>query len=387
MATSSFVFVTAETLPVGLLPEIAGGLAVPEAQVGLLLTSYAAVAAVSTIPLTSVTLRVRRHALMAGLVAVFAVSQLVAAVAPTFLVLTGSRLIAALAHGVFWSALAPAAARLAPPGQAGRVTSLVFVGNSIALVLGVPLGTALGQFAGWRVAFAALGVAGVLSTLALLRALPPLPALGPPERVRVADQVRTAWRTVRSRALTPVCAVTTVLVVGHFAAYTYIAPLVRRDGGLAGAGLSALLLGYGAAGLAGTLLVGRAVDRRPGAVLVGTVGVVALSLVVLTVARADVAMVLAVLAWGAGFTAVPVCLQSAVLRVAPDAQDAASAVYVVAFQIGIGGGALLGERLFGAGLLDALPPIAAVLAVAAGAVGLSARRAFPLRAPGLASAR
>jgi len=122
-------------------------------------------------------------------------------------------------------------------------------------------------------------------------------------------------------------------------------------------------------------------------VLAGTVGVVALSLVVLTVARADVAMVLAVLAWGAGFTAVPVCLQSAVLRVAPDAQDAASAVYVVAFQIGIGGGALLGERLFGAGRLDALPPIAAVLAVAAGAVGLSARRVFPLRAPGLASAR
>lgn len=152
MATSSFVFVTAETLPVGLLPEIAGGLAVPEAQVGLLLTSYAAVAAVSTIPLTSVTLQVRRHTLMAGLVAVFAVSQLVAAVAPTFLVLTGSRLIAALAHGVFWSALAPAAARLAPAGQAGRATSLVFVGNSLALVLGVPLGTALGQFAGggWR---------------------------------------------------------------------------------------------------------------------------------------------------------------------------------------------------------------------------------------------
>ncbi len=235
--------------------------------------------------------------------------------------------------------------------------------------------------------FAALGATGVLSTLALLRALPPLPALGPPDRVRVADQVRTAWRTVRSRALTPVCAVTTVLVVGHFAAYTYIAPLVRRDGGLAGAGLSALLLGYGAAGLAATLLVGRAVDRRPGAVLAGTVGVVALSLVVLTVARADVAMVLAVLAWGAGFTAVPVCPQSAVLRVAPDAQDAASAVYVVAFQIGIGGGALLGERLFDARRLDALPPIAAVLAVAAGAVGLSARRAFPLRAPGLASAR
>ncbi|UZJ24628.1 MFS transporter [Rhodococcus antarcticus] len=381
MATSSFVFVTAETLPVGLLPEIAGGLSVTEAQVGLLLTTYAAVAAVSTIPLTSLSLRVPRHTLLAGLVAVFAVSQLAASFAPTFLLLTLTRLVCALAHGVFWSALAPAAARLAPPGQAGRATSMVFVGNSLALVLGVPLGTALGQLTSWRVAVASLGVAGALSALALLRVLPALPALVPAQRARVRAQASSAWATVRSRALTPVCAVTTILVVGHFAAYTYIAPLVRRDGGLDGLGLSALLLGYGAAGLVGTVLVGRAVDRRPGTVLVGTIAVSVVGLAVLTFARADVLTSVAVLAWGAGFTAVPVCLQAAVMRVAPDAQDAASAVYVVAFQIGIGGGALVGERLVTGGALDALPPLAAVLAVLAAVVGLSARRAFPLRAP------
>lgn len=379
MATSAFVFVTAETLPVGLLPEIAGGLSVTEAQVGLLLTTYAAVAAASTIPLTSLSLRVPRHTLLAALVAVFAVSQLAASVAPTFLVLTLTRLVCALAHGVFWSALAPAAARLAPPGQAGRVTSMVFVGNSLALVLGVPLGTALGQLTSWRVAVATLGVAGALSALALLRVLPPLPALA--ERTRVPAQVGAAWATVRSRSLAPVCAVTTVLVVGHFAAYTYIAPLVRRDGGLDGLGLSALLLGYGAAGLIGTVLVGRAVDRRPGTVLVGTIGMIVLGLAVLTFARADVLTSVAVLVWGAGSTAVPVCLQAAVLRVAPGGQDAASAVYVVAFQIGIGGGALLGERLVSGGALDALPPLAAGLAVVAAVVGLSARRTFPLHAP------
>ena len=381
MATSSFVFVTAETLPVGLLPEIAGGLSVTEAQVGLLLTTYAAVAALSTIPLTSLSLRVPRHTLLAALVGVFAVSQLAASVAPSFLVLTLTRLVCALAHGVFWSALAPAAVRLAPPGQAGRTTSMVFVGNSLALVLGVPLGTALGQLTSWRVAVASLGVAGALSAFALFRVLPPLPALVPDGRTRVLAQVRSAWGTVRSRALAPVCAVTTVLVVGHFAAYTYIAPLVRRDGGLDGLGLSALLLGYGAAGLVGTVLVGRAVDRRPGTALVGTIAVSVLGLAVLSFARADVLTSVSVLAWGAGFTAVPVCLQSAVLRVAPNDQDAASAVYVVAFQIGIGGGALLGERLVTAGSLDTLPPLAGGLAVVAAAVGLSARRAFPLRAP------
>ena len=89
---------------------------------------------------------------------------------------------AALAHGVFWSALAPAAARLAPPGQAGRATSLAFVGIAAALVLGVPLATALGQAAGWRTPFVALALAGALCAVALLRLLRPMPAL-PADRV------------------------------------------------------------------------------------------------------------------------------------------------------------------------------------------------------------
>ncbi len=379
LATSSFVYVTAETLPVGLLPQIAEGLDVREATVGLLLTTYALVAGITTIPFTSLCLRVPRHRLIVVLVAVYTVSQLAAAVSPTFTLLTLSRLLAALAHGVFWSALAPAAARLVPPGQAGRATSLVFVGNSLALVLGVPLGTALGQLAGWRVAFGALAVAGALSTIALARLLPELPALGPTTRPSMGAQVRHIVDIVRMPSITAVCAVTTVLVLGNFAAYTYIAPLVRRDDGLDGLGLSALLLGYGAVGLAAVVLAGRVVDARPGPSLRTLVAMIVVALSLLIVARADVLVVVAVLVWGAGFTAVPVCLQATVLRVAPHAQDAASAVYVVAFQIGIGGGALIGERLVSSGHLDAVPVVGAALALAAGFVVLGARTAFPAR--------
>lgn len=379
LATSSFVYVTAETLPVGLLPQIATGLDVREATVGLLLTTYALVAGVTTIPFTSLCLRVPRHRLIVVLVAVFTVSQLAAAVSPTFTLLTLSRLLAALAHGVFWSALAPAAARLVPPGQAGRATSLVFVGNSLALVLGVPLGTALGQLAGWRVAFGALAVAGALSTIALARLLPELPALGPAARPSLGAQARHILDIVRMPSITAVCAVTTVLVLGNSAAYTYIAPLVRRDDGLDGLALSALLLGYGAVGLAAVVLAGRVVDTRPGPSLRVLVALIVAALALLIFARADLLVVVAVLAWGAGFTAVPVCLQSAVLRVAPHAQDAASAVYVVAFQIGIGGGALIGERLVSSGHLDAVPVVGAALALTAGFVVLGARTAFPAR--------
>lgn len=374
----SFAYVTAETLPVGLLPEIAHGLSVTEAQVGLLLTTYAAIAGLTAIPFTALTLGMSRRKLIAGCLAVFTVSQLLAAVAPTFEILTASRLVAALAHGVFWSALGPAAARLAPPGQAGRAMSIVFVGNSIALVAGVPLGTALGQLAGWRTSFAVMGLAGAAATVALLRLLPPLRSLAV-ERVRPSARIRSSLAIIGERPVAAVCAVTLTVVIGHFAAYTYIAPLVERAGGLSGLGLSALLLGFGAAGFAGNLLAGRLTDGRPGSVLIAGMSLAAAALVALAATPGTVATVVAVLAWGMGFAVVPVSLQSGILRVAPHAQDAASAVYVVAFQIGIGGGAFVGERLVGGGELGLLPIVAAVTALAAAVLVTTTARAFPRR--------
>ncbi|OLR94328.1 MFS transporter [Actinokineospora bangkokensis] len=374
LATASFVFVTAETLPIGLLPQIAADLGVPESRVGFLLTSYAAIAAMTTIPLTALTMRVPRHRLLVALVAVFAVSQAFAAVAPTFSVLVLTRLVTSLAHGVFWSTLAPAAARLAPPDQAGKATAFVFVGSSGALVLGVPLGTALGQATDWRVSFGVLAAAGALSAVALLWRLP---VLAVPRGDGALRRLRAAGAVVRSPGVAVVCLVTVVVVVGHFAAYTYLAPLVRETGGLDGFGLSALLLGYGLVGLVGNVAVGHVVDRHPGTTFICCVGAVAAALVVLSVFDGPLVTVLSVLVWGFGFAAVPVCLQSAVLRVAPHAQDAASAVYVVSFQVGIGSGAYFGELLVGGGHLGLLTPLAAGVAVVAAVVVGLARSAFP----------
>ncbi|GGL02913.1 MFS transporter [Mangrovihabitans endophyticus] len=379
LGASAFCYVTGETIPVGLLPQIATGLSVREAAVGLLLTSYAVVAGLSTIPFTALTMRVDRRRLLAVTVAVFVVSQVAAAVAPSFGVLAGARLICALAHGVFWSVIGPVAARLAPPGQVGRATALVFLGNSLAIVLGVPAGTALGQWLGWRMALGVLAVGGACCVLALITVLPGLPALPRDRAARTGAQLRAAVRIVRDRAVLRLCVITTVVVIGHFAAYTYVAPLVRRDGGLEGAGLSLLLLGYGGTGLLANAAVGRFVDRRPGAVLVALLAAMTASVALLAPVLGVVPTVVVTLIWGGAFTAVPVCLASGVLRVAPHARDAASAVYVVAFQIGIGGGALVGERLVGAGLLGVLPAAAAALALLGCVLVVTAPRVFPWR--------
>ncbi|MFF5295500.1 MFS transporter [Paractinoplanes globisporus] len=379
LGASAFCFVTAETLPVGLLPQIAGGLHVDEADVGLLLTSYAAVAAISTIPLTALTMRIPRHTLIAISMAIFVVSQGAASLAPTFLVLSGTRLVCALAHGVFWSIIGPIAARLAPPGHAGRATALVFIGNSLAIVAGVPVGTALGQWLGWRVAVGTVAAGAAVCVVLLLRVLPRLDPLPHDRETRVGAQLRASVAIIRDRKVALLCATTGILVIGHFAAYTYIAPLVRRDGGLQGFGLSALLLGYGGAALVAGYAVGRHIDRRPGPAMTLLLAVLAVAVALLAPPLGPVPTVLATLLWGGAFCAIPVCLAATVLRIAPRARDAASAVYVVAFQIGIGGGAFVGERFASAGRLGALPLLAAGLALVALAVVVSARSVFPAR--------
>jgi predicted MFS family arabinose efflux permease len=416
LASATFVYVTAETLPVGLLPQLSAGLHVRPGTVGLLVTAYAAVAALTAIPLT-VTLEHRsRRTVVVGCVGLLALSQFVVAAAPDYAVVLAARILCALAHGVFWSMLAPVAARLAPPGQAGRATALVFAGNSLALVGGVPIGTALGHAIGWRFAMAALGVVAVVSMVALRRVLPPLaaepavasrpPAAGTgrgtargsgraaargtvrgtvrgPARGTVRAQLAGVPAALRSGPLLAVCVVTLFAATGQFAAYTYITALVQRDAGLTGLALSAVLFGYGAAGIGGIALAGRISDGRPRLATAAslTAMVLALALLASVAHGSTVGTVASVALWGAGFTALPVVLQAAVLRVAPRSADTASSLYVVGFQIGIGGGALVGSLLVNAGLLAILPVAALALAAISLVIVLAAGRAFPSRGP------
>ncbi len=376
LSAAAFVYVTSETLPVGLLPQISSDLAVSEGRTGLLLTFYAIVAGATAIPFTAWTTHLPRHRLLVLVLAVFVLSQAAAALAPGFWWLVGARLVCALAHGLFWSILAPVAARLVPAGQEGRATAIVFVGNSLALVAGLPLGTLLGQLAGWRTAFVVVGAAGAVTLIAIWRLLPLLPGSDD------AGFSRLLVGRLAERRLVTLYVVTLLVVVGQFAAYSYIAPIARAHGGFVGTGYGVLLLGYGAAGLVGILLVTRVVDVRPRLAFVVPTATIAVALSVLgVIGRNPVVTAFAVVAWGGAFTTLPVTLQGGVLRVAPAVSDVASAVYVVAFQIGIGGGAFVGGLLVDAGDLDATTWLAAGSALLALLVGLAGRGLFPARTP------
>jgi predicted MFS family arabinose efflux permease len=363
LAAATFVFVTTETQPVALLSPMAVGLHVSESSIGLLMTAYAGLAALTAIPLTIFASRIPRRPLVIATVMILVVSQTAFALAPSYGVVLVARLVGALAHGVFWSVIAQVAANLVSKDRMGRATAAVFAGNSVALVAGTPLVSALGALLGWRTAVAVMGALAALTVAGIWRVLPAIQS-----GEAHLDRRRMLGDAVKLPRLLIVCAVTVCVALGQFVAFTYFAPIVRAHTGLTGTGLSAVLLAYGAAGVVGVAAVGAVTDRRPRLALLTCCAAVVAGLALISVVHHSTpAMVLSSLAWGAGFTALPICLQSSVLRVASKMPDTASALYVVAFQIGIGGGALIGAGLLGSGHLGAIPPVALAL-IAAGSL-------------------
>ena len=352
LAAAAFVYVTAEIMPVGALPEIAADLEVSEAVVATLLASYALIAAVSTVPLVRLTSSwPRRRTLIVTLVCL-TVSQLISAAAPTFAVLALGRVLCALTHGLMWSVIAPIGLRLVPATHAARATMAVYVGTGLALVVGSPLTAAMSQLWGWRLAVIAITVAAAAVTVAARLALPVLPAVAAPAAT-AARGPRLPWHH-RNPHLVTMCLLTLAGVTGHFISYTFIVVIIRDVVGVSGPELAWLLAAYGVAGLAAMGLLARPGDRSPRAVVIGCTAVLSAALAVLAGIGVGgqvtlvtlVAGVIAILGWGATATAVPPMLQAAAMRHAPGDPDGASGLYVAAFQVGIMAGSLIGGLLF-----------------------------------------
>ncbi|WP_416956908.1 MFS transporter [Streptomyces sp. Agncl-13] len=232
LATTTFVVVTRELLPVGLLTPIGDDLGVARSRVGLLVTVYAFSVGLTAAPLTHWTAgRPRKH-LYLTVSAVFSLGTVLSAAAENYPMLAIGRFLCGMVHGVFWSIVAGYAAA---PGRSGRATAVVFAGNSTALVLGVPLGTVLGGVVGWRGAFWAAAALGLGALAAARRFLPDVPHRSAPPR---STGLGSALRLPGLRSLV---AATALLVLGHFTVYTYVTPLLHDTAAFSEAATSMLL--------------------------------------------------------------------------------------------------------------------------------------------------
>jgi MFS transporter, DHA1 family, inner membrane transport protein len=365
LAISAFAIGTTEFVPTGLLPEIAAEFGVDIPAAGLLISGYALGVFVGAPLLTAAATRLRRKPVLLGLLALFVIGNIGSALAADYALMMVSRIVASLCHGAFFGVGSVVAAGLVAPTRRAAAIAMMFTGLTLSNVLGVPLGTLLGQTFGWRSTFwvvAALGVVGALGVLALVPDRPADPSAN----------LRAELSAFRRPQVWLALGMTALGFGGVFASFTYVAPLMVDVAGFPSSALTWLVLLFGAGLVVGNLVGARLADRALMPSIVGAIAALAVVLAAFTVTvRAPVPAAITLFLVGvAAFATVP-GLQARVLDAAGTAGTMASAVNIGAFNLGNAVGAWLGGLVIDAGLgFPAANGVGAAMAAAGLAVAL-----------------
>ncbi|MFD3401692.1 MFS transporter [Kribbella sp. NPDC058693] len=337
LGVSTFSFVTIEVLPIGLLTVMADDLGRSRSQIGLLVTGYAAVVVLASIPLARLTTHLPRRLVLGGTLAVLTVATALSAAAPTYEVLFGGRLVIAISQALFWSIAPPIATSLFPPELRGRVVARLAIGTALAPILGIPFGTWLGEQAGWRVPFVVMAVLGAVACIGIVTLLP---------RTEVQDSPSRRGSAPDLRGYVILLVAASIGVTGFLTFNTYVTPFLLDITGFSTDALGPMLLASGAGGFAGTLIAGRVLDRYPWGTVVVPYGVLTVGLIgVFALGELKVATVALIALIGLSFSGLAVAVQSRTLQIAPGSTDIASAGASSAFNVGIAAGAFVGGAL------------------------------------------
>lgn len=366
-AAGVFTLVTSEMLPVGILPAVAAEMGVTDGTVGLMVTAPGLVAAAASPLLMLAIGRLDRRIYLCLLMTLLAVANLVTAAAPSFPVLLGARLMVGLSIGGFWALAGSLAPRLVPPESVGRAMALIFGGVAAASVLGVPAGTLLGDLAGWRLTFVAAAALAAVVLVGLALSLPRLPATQPVRLASLPAVLRIEG--VRVGILS-----TALLVTGHFAAYTFVNPILQQLSGIDAGLVSSLLLIYGVAGIVGNIVAGGAAVRDVRRTLIVIIAALSATLLLMPLlGTGPVGGIAMLVLWGLSYGGVSVSLQTLIVKTAPRATEAASSLFAGTFNLSIALGALIGGWT-----VDGVGP-ASVLWLGGGFVLLTAAVMVPAR--------
>ena len=360
LALSSFAIGTTEFVIMGLLPDVAGDLGVSIPSAGWLVTGYALGVAIGAPFMALATARLPRKAALVVLMGIFIVGNLLCAIASDYNVLMFARVVTALSHGAFFGIGSVVAAGLVAPNKRASAVALMFTGLTLANVLGVPLGTALGQAAGWRSTFWVVTLIGVVALIGLLRFLPG-------NRNEAKLDMLAELSAMKGAGIWLSLSMTALFAASMFTLFTYIAPLLGDVTGISPRGVTYTLLLIGLGLTVGNIIGGKLADRRLGATLVGVFAAMAVVSTALSwTAVAVVPTEITLFLWAtAAFAAVP-ALQINVVTFGKSAPNLVSTLNIGAFNVGNALGAWVGGSVIAGGLgLTSVPLAAAVLAVLA----------------------
>ena len=345
LAMGVFGLVTAEFLPASLLTPIAADLGISNGAAGQTVTATAVIGTFAGIFMPILTRNFDRRLVMWSLTSLLVISSLLASVATDLTMLLGARLLLGVGIGGFWSMMAAMAMRLVPERLLPRALSIVFTGVSVATVSAAPIGAYLGDLFGWRTVFVLSAAIGVVTLLIQLVTLPSMPPQSKPN-------LGTLMQLLRRPSIRLVLATILITISGHFAGFTYVRPFLEQVPALKIEMISLVLLAYGVAGFFGNWVGGVITARSAPASVITGAFIIAVTAFVLTAFGASPWLAgIGVAFWGFAFGAIPVGVQTWIVRAAPDQPEGASGLIVAAFQIAIASGAILGGLL-----VDSLGP-------------------------------
>jgi DHA1 family inner membrane transport protein len=335
LAVSAFGIGTSEFIIMGLLPDLAHSFQVSIPKTGILVSGYALSVTLGS-PLVALALsRMDRKRALVILMGMFVAGNALCALAPTFLLLLGARILTALCHGAFFGIGSIVASHLVPRSERAQAIALMFAGLTLANVLGVPAGTALGQAFGWRFAFWALVPIGLVAGLGLLLMVPSQP----PEKVHLKHELHAVIRPQVQLVL----ALSTLSSISLFCVFTYIAPILEQVTHLSPTAVTRVLVVFGVGITLGNLMGGRLADWKPMPTIIG--GIVLLILIFLSMPLLEpmlIPTVVMVFVWGCIHFAAGAPLQARIVEQAKGAPNLASTLNQGAFNLGNAIGASLG---------------------------------------------
>lgn len=377
LAVAAFGIGTTEFVIMGLLPDVARDLGVTIPAAGMLVTGYALGVTIGAPIVAIATANMPRRTALLSLIGLFIIGNVLCALSPNYAVLMLARVVTAFCHGAFFGIGSVVAAGLVPPNRRAQAIALMFAGLTLANVLGVPFGTALGQQLGWRSTFWAVTVIGVLAAIAL--------ALWLPKKIEMQKtSLLQEFAVLKDRQVVMVLAISALASASLFSVFTYITPILEDVTGLTPHAVTLVLLVFGLGLTVGSALGGKLADWRLLPSLIGFLLALALVLTVFTLTmRTPLPAVVTIFVWGVLAFAIVPPLQVLVVERASAAPNLASTLNQGAFNLGNAGGAWFGGMAIGAGFqLTTLPYVGVVLVALA--LGLTLWSASIERNSGLA---
>jgi predicted MFS family arabinose efflux permease len=372
MTLGVFGLVTAEFLPASLLTPMAFDLSITEGMAGQAVSATAILAVITSLLTATLTRRMDRRYVLLGFSVLLIISNILVALAPNFLLLLAGRVLLGIALGGFWTMAAATVMRLVPDKSVPRALAILFSGVSAATIFAAPLGSYLGGVIGWRNVFLLASLLGVLALFVQFFTLP-----------RMQPQGRATLRTliaVMNRPRMKFGLFMLVLIfTGHFALFTYVRPFLENVTGVATAGVSGILLGFGIANFIGTHIAGALIARSLRLTLTLMPLIIGLAGIGMVSVQGDIAPTAVLVAiWGMAFGGVPVAWSTWITRSVPDEAESGGGLLVAAIQVGIGAGAAAGGLVFDVSGALGVFTIAAIILLAAAIIVTLGLRSAPV---------